>query len=377
VLRKTHWLKDQQLLLCAHQVARGIWLEDAELGKDITRRDDQDVARIGEWIAASGIHDVLQDERLEKLRQQLEGNLAGRLRLLRIAMRRPRGASVLLLKSFLTDPEPRLARMAARELLRRRPPDYENILIQVMASAHDSVRRVISRSVGQVGFDHYWERFDRLDKSTRRSAGRAMLKVLPDGISRLERRLRSGSVEQRIKAITMAQELGIADAIAPVLLEMCNDPHAKVRSKAVALLAEIKSLPPDIVLDRVLSDGDPRVRANAIEVIEAKHRVDFVPLLTKRARSSHNRERANAIKALHRLRVGTASTQLLSMMQDERAEHRISALWALRQIGFWSMLRQVGDLAKADPNLRVRRYAMAVLRSVADLVRDDKQKQAG
>jgi hypothetical protein len=134
------------------------------------------------------------------------------------------------------------------------------------------------------------------------------------------------------------------------------------------VLAEISGVPPEVLLEKVLHDTDPRVRANAIEVLEAKHRVEFVPLLASRARSPHSRERANAIKALASMRVGSAAQQLITMMQDERAEHRVSGLWALREIGVWNMINEVGRLAKDDPNLRVRRYAMTVLRSVAEMI---------
>ena len=54
------------------------------------------------------------------------------------------------------------------------------------------------------------------------------------------------------------------------------------------------------------------------------------------------------------------------MLRDTRPEHRISALWALKQIGWWQLLDEVGRLAKQDTNLRVRRYALAVLRGVAE-----------
>jgi HEAT repeat protein len=377
LLRKTHWLKDHQLQLCTHQVTRGVWWNDAELAKDLGRRDTEDAARVGEWVATSGTHDVLQDGLLEKLRLQVGGHFGARLRLLRIAMRRPRGASIQLLRSFLVDEDERLVRLAAREIVRRQPADYENILIQVMASAPESVRRVISRSVGQVGFDHYWERFDRMERSTRKTAGRAMLKVLADGIQRLERRLKGGPVEQRIKAMQIVQELGVADSVSPVLVNLCADPHPKLRSKAVALLAEINGVPPDLLMERALNDQDARVRANAIEVLEAKRRTEYVPLLTERARSSnHGRERANAIKAMARMRVGTAVSQLSNMLRDERPEHRISAMWALRQIGVWKMLRDVGQIAKEDTNLKVRRYAMTVLRGVADLLQSGTQSKA-
>ena len=65
------------------------------------------------------------------------------------------------------------------------------------------------------------------------------------------------------------------------------------------------------------------------------------------------------------------------MLRDERPEHRISALWALRQIGWWQLLTEVGRLAKSDGNLRVRRYALTILRGIAEMQGPAKAQQAG
>ena len=374
LLRKTHWLKDHQLQLCMQQVGRGVWWDEPTLLRDVERRTPDDAARIGEWVGASGAHDVMQDERLDKLRAYALHNdsFDARLRLLRVAARRKRNASVGLLRAFLTDPDERLVRMAVREIVRRRPPEFETILLQRMTAATPSVRRVIARAIGQAGFEHYWQRFDRLQKPVRRQAGRAMLKILPDALQRLQRRLTEGAVEQRVKAMQMAQELGVADALRDALVQLCNDPNPKLRSKAVSVLGGVASVPPDVLVDRLMNDADPRVRANSIEALEAKGDGQFVPVLAQRARAAATgRERANAVKALHSMKVSTAGTQLLLMLRDERSEHRISALWALRQIGWWQLLGEVGRLAKADANLKVRRYALAVLRGVAEMAKGE------
>jgi HEAT repeat protein len=193
-----------------------------------------------------------------------------------------------------------------------------------------------------------------------------MLKLLPDASQRLVRKLAGGPVEQRVKAIQLAQELGLLEEVGPLLLEMCADASARIRSKAVTALGELQQVPSETILDRVLHDTDARVRANAIEVLETKRREEYVPLLATRTRSGDGRERANAIKALHAMKVGTASSQLTAMLRDDRPAHRVSALWALRQMGVWQMLTEVGKLARSDPNLRVRRYAMAILRMLAE-----------
>jgi HEAT repeat protein len=376
ILRKTHWLKDHHLQLCMHQVTRGVWWNEHELLHDIERREAQDAARIGEWLAVSGMHDVMQDERLIRLAEHARNDLGARVRLLRIAIRRKRGASVTFLRHMLNDPDERLVRLAAREIVRRRPADSDNILLQLMTNAPESVRKVISRSIGQAGFEHYWSRFDRLDRITRKAAGKAMLKLLPDAVQRLSRRLASGPIEQRLKAMQMTHELGLADQLREPLALLAAHQHPKVRSKAIGVLGAIESIPMEQLLDKVLNDPDSRVRANAIEALEARPAAQFIPLLAARAKSNHNRERANAIKALHRLKVGNVGPQLIQMLHDERPEHRISAMWALKQMGWWKLLQEVGSLAKDDNNMRVRRYAVGVLKGVADMV-NNKQEKAG
>ncbi len=370
LLRKTHWLKDNQLQICMHQVSRGTWWVDHDLVRDFERRPPEDAARIADWLAVSGMHDVMQDAQFARLREYAKDDFGSRLRLLRIAMSRRRaGASVEFITAMLTDGDERLVRIAAREIVRRRPADFENILLQMMTNAPTSVRRIISRSIGQVGFDHFWNRFDRMERPMRKQAGRAMLKILPDAMQRLARRLGSGPVEQRLKALSVVQELELTTQLRGSIEPLCSYPNAKIRSKAISALGDVASIESDALLEKVLNDQDSRVRANAIEVLEVKRRDDLVPLLTQRARSSHNRERANAIKAMHSMKVSTAANALVGMMRDDRSEHRISALWALRQIGWWQLLGEVAKLAKEDGNMRVRRYALGVLRNASAILR--------
>jgi HEAT repeat protein len=242
-----------------------------------------------------------------------------------------------------------------------------------MTVAPQSVRKVISRSIGHIGFDHFWNRFDRMDAATRKQAGRAMLKLLPDGVQRLSRRLGSGPIEQRIKALMIVQELQLAAPLRQMIEPLISHPNSRVRSKAVSVLGDVSDIGAEVLLEKVLNDQDPRVRANAIEVLENKGRREYVPLLAQRARSAHHRERANAIKALSSMKVSAAAAALIGMLRDARSEHRISALWALRQIGWWQLLNEVGRLAKEDPNLRVRRYAVTVLRGAAETIQADKK----
>ncbi len=380
LLRRTHWLKDHALQNCLHLVTRGTWLSESELARDISRRDSGDAALIGEWIAVTGAQDVVQDERLDRLRSHALStnpeNFGARLRLMRIACRR-RPAPVNLLRSFLNDSDERLARMATREIIRRRPPEYENSLLQRLSGAPDSVRKLIGRAVGHSGFEQFWNRYAKLDKATRKQAGKAMLKLLPDSMSRLGRKLSTGPMEQRLQAMQMVQDLRLADQLAEPLMALCGDASPRLRSRAVSLLADVPSMAPDRLIEQLLSDTDSRVRANTIEVLETRHPNEFVPLLIQRARNGTNRERANAIKFMHKTRMNIFGTSLQAMLNDPRPEHRISAMWALKQTSWWSLINEVGRMAKTDPELKVRHYALAVLKAASELIREQRQKAAG
>ena len=368
LLRKTHWLKEQHLQVAMHQVSRGAWLQESDLLRDMGRRESGEASKIGEWIAASGMHDLVQDERLTALAKHAATDPAGRLRLLRIAMRRKKSAGVHFLRFMLADGDERLARLAAREIVRRRPTDYENILLQLMVNAPPTARRVVSRAIGHVGFEQFWQRFDRLDRPTRKQAGKAMLKLLEDAPQRLSRRLASGPVEQRLKALQVTQELGLTEVLREGVILLTTHPHPRVRSKAVSVLGETPGPSVELLMDRVVRDTDSRVRANAIEVLENHQTPQFITLLAERSRATNSRERANAIKALHHMRVGNVGPALMAMLQDPRPEHRISAMWALKAMGWWKMLNEIGRMAKEDSNLRVRRYAVSVLKNVAEMV---------
>ena len=191
--------------------------------------------------------------------------------------------------------------------------------------------RVVSRSIGQQGFETFWTRYDQMDKSVRKAAGKAMLKLLPDFVQRLGRRMAGGSVEQRVKALGVARDLDLIEQMKADVLPLCAHANPRVRSKAVTVLGAIGAQAVDTLVEKVVNDADPRVRANAIEVMEQRGSVKFAQVLAARAHQGANRERANAIKALHTMKIGTAAGQLLQMLRDDRAEHRVSALWALRK----------------------------------------------
>ena len=360
--RRTYWMKDHRVAVAVAGFTRGAWLDSSTLASEIIRRPADQLGQLAEWVCRSGAHEGVQDERLKQL-LEAAADPAARLAILRAALAR-QGMSTDILLLLAKDADESIARMAVREIVRRRPVDSEAMLLPLLSTAAPTVRQVISRAIGQRTFNNFWDRFERLTPPLRLSAGRALLRLLPDATQRLGRKIISGDIPSKMRGLQIIEELSCAQDLREVVSAMTSHDDPRIRSKAVLLLAQLVSPPPGVLVDRALGDTDPRVRSNAIEVLEYQRQSDYVPLLTQRSRASFARERANAIKALGSMKVTLAAPALQAMLRDRRADHRVSALWAMKELGMWNLLADVADLARSDANLRVRRYAQAVIKSV-------------
>jgi hypothetical protein len=363
IARRTYWLRDHRMAVSVAGFSRGAWLDQSILAADLARRPQEELGSIAEWVCRSGAHEAIQDERMHQLIGAARSPEC-RLPILRAALVR-QGMSTEILLALAQDTDEMIARTAVREIVRRRPVDSEAMLLPLLSTAAPTVRQVISRAIGQRTFNNYWDRFERLSPKMRLSAGRALLRLLPDATQRLGRKIISGDLAAKMRGLQIVQELSCAQPLREVVSAMTSHGDAKIRSKAVLLLSQLTSPPPGVLVDRALGDTDSRVRSNAIEVLEHQSQADYVPLLTERTKSPVSRERANAIKALATMQVSLASPALVAMLRDPRSDHRVSGLWVLRQVGMWKILAEVARLARTDENLRVRRYAQAIIQSLA------------
>jgi hypothetical protein len=53
------------------------------------------------------------------------------------------------------------------------------------------------------------------------------------------------------------------------------------------------------------------------------------------------------------------------MLNDSNPLHRLSALWVVNQLEFINVMRQVGVMARKDPNMRVRKRAAEMLTTLS------------
>ena len=408
LLRNTHWLRDPSVESAVAGVGGGAWWSAEGLQRDLAGRAEPapaaesleqaadpdelqaaplevdvvadvpvgraaDAARVGQWLLVAGSAGGFQDDLLDVLLDAAKADPHAKLSLLRSASAVGEGGPLHLLFALLDDADERVARMAARALSRRASATAESTLLRRAAAAPEAVRDVIDRRVGGRSFDALWTRYDRLPLETRQSAGKALLKLLPAARGRLRQHLLAGPAADRIRGLWVAGEVGAVVDLREAVYACCGHADPKVRSKATLCLGEIVTSVSDEraehQLERALEDGDDRVRANAVEVLELTGRRDVVPLLRARGRLGRNRERANALKATHAMSLGEVESPLFDMLRDGRDPHRLSAVWAVEQTGQWRLLDEVVRLARTDANVRVRRSALATVRRMAEQMR--------
>jgi hypothetical protein len=98
-----------------------------------------------------------------------------------------------------------------------------------------------------------------------------------------------------------------------------------------------------------------------VEAMAALHIARSSQQVLAMLHSRHNRERANAIKAISEFDFVTARECLVRMLGDPNPLHRMSALWVVEQLQFPELVRQVSTVGRRDPNARIRKRATEML----------------
>lgn len=145
------------------------------------------------------------------------------------------------------------------------------------------------------------------------------------------------------------------------------EPDSKVLSRAIAVLGKVGTEDHIAVLSEKLRSGDRRVKANAVEALEAiggKRVYEFFNLLVD---EQDNRVKANILIALGKYGDLKVFELLSRMIKDSESNMRASAAYALGKLG---MAQGVEPLINAlsDKDPMVRRQVVASLTALkADL----------
>lgn len=203
--------------------------------------------------------------------------------------------------------------------------------------------------------------------------------------------LARGNERERFEALALVRALDLAEEVAEALGDLLQS-HVReggddrVAATAAAALGSVASLPARGVLLGALRDHDGRVRANAAEALRRQHtrglqgEDSLPPALRELKQDEHHRARGAAVRGLVEFAsiqieskhaqaasmASEASRDLLAMLNDERAPHRLAGVWtASRSVRLGegrlpeaaAVVRRAGELVATDDDPRVRARA--------------------
>ncbi|MBL4701924.1 MAG: HEAT repeat domain-containing protein [Phycisphaeraceae bacterium] len=281
--------------------------------------------------------------------------LAALRRLIQISP--PQQQSINLVAAYCADSDQTIARIALRHLIRIGYEDMYHLMLRLINSPHDSVRKLASNHLGPVGFEKYWDSWHRFDLNQRIAAGKALIKIDPCFHVQLGQKLDGNNAQDMQKAMEMIRTLNQGTFFEYALEHLTHHEKPKIASAAVKTLGSAGTQRAAKILETSLEHDDPRMRANAVEALDHIEHRNHMNKLLKMSKEDDNRPRANAIGALLSMNFGDALTTLANMLNDERPSHRVSALWLVDHLDLRDMVRHVAELSISDKDTKVRQRA--------------------
>ncbi len=299
--------------------------------------------------AAGGSHEA----RIERCRELLDaGDHDLRTAVLWRLFADPSEAASDLLTTIAGRSSDELARLAMREVKRRRPDSAPP------TRAVDLDDDTVPGSAARKAFDELWQRFDRSSPPDRASL---VERIGGDLFKLLRARLSGSAPADRARAVRVARAVGVVKELQEHIFGLAHDPDSVVRSAAISALADLPGPTSVRILRAAVDDADPRVQADAIEALDRLDTEERIPVTQPKLESPHNRVRANAVKSLLRVELEQAGEVLLDMLEDHSRAQRLSALWVVRRLELGAVLHRIAEMSDSDPDERVKARAARVM----------------
>lgn len=300
------------------------------------------------------------------LRALQHGGLAGRRAVVWALCESPEAEATAMLHTVAQGADASLGAIARREIRRRRG------LAEMQPPADPATRLT--------DLDRLWRTFEAMSPADQEQQTIEVL-ARPDNVrSLVQTRLTHPDPADRVKAVRMLTVGRAVAAAEESIYRLAHDPDPKVRSAVMRALPQVPSATAERLLRRATSDSDDRVRANAVEGLEAIGASRGNESLFKsRLGDPDSRTRANAVKVLLKLGARESAESLCAMLRDPDREHRISALWAVSTLHLTPLLTRLKEMAETDPDPLVRQRAQEVLdslRQASGRPPENRQKEA-
>ena len=231
------------------------------LGKTMHERPDAEQQCIVRLASASGISREALLDLLEKMLRNGtdEGRRVACEALAPLTGDRPNR----LICQALDDVNPEVQAEATRQLRDRHVPGSMTRLLELLDSPHEVVRDAAREALSEFSFENYLARFETLSDDVRNSTGSLVCKVDTEAMPQLLEELASPMRSQRMRAIKMAEAMGVVGQIAESLVERLKDEDHLVRALAAEALHRCPQPFVQEALEEALEDKSSAVKAAA------------------------------------------------------------------------------------------------------------------
>jgi hypothetical protein len=170
-----------------------------------------------------------------------------------------------LVLAALADADGDVQAAATRQLRDRHIPGTMAKLIGLVSSPHPQVQAAARESLAEFSFDNLVARYETLDNEARRQTAQLVAVIDVEAVTRLKQEMESLVRRRRMRAIELAELMGLTAKVADVLIERLEDEDHMVRAAAASALANCTALDVRDALLEALGDKSFAVQAAARE----------------------------------------------------------------------------------------------------------------
>ncbi len=243
------------------------WLRQGERGFD--NFEEQDQSRCIKLVAASG---VKSDEFLDLLEVILRsGHTDARWAACDALAAIPgeRGNNMIL--DAVHDADPMVQAAATRQIRDRHIPNAMAILLKQLDSPHEEVREATCEALAEFSFENFRTSFEGLHDDARRTTGALVKKVDSQAVPGLLSEMEDSSRKRRLRAVEMAEVMGLVPEVTDGMLELLEDEDHLVRAAAADALQFSPTSEVQEALRHATRDRSPAVQnaaKNSLEVFD-------------------------------------------------------------------------------------------------------------
>lgn len=275
-----------------------------------------------------------------------------------------RAAATSALAAFCLDTYPSIARLVFTHLHRKQHKLMPDVLRQLTASRYAHHRKLAEPVLAEQRFQSVCKRWPGLQATHRQSSVMALLEADAHLPQRLGKKLANGSRLDQLTTLSMIAHCGLGEPFEAALTRLVKNSDRHLAASAVMALQGVSTPTAQAVVAQAATHTDGRVRANAIEVADEHTEQKASEQLTQHCTDDVSRPRANAIAALADQGQGPWLLQLRDMLNDQRDDHRVSAIWVAQSRKIIEAADTLAERAVSDPSPKIRTRAHRALQSL-------------